>query len=246
MPLEPGGIKGAGTALDAAVRAELDRLILRRVGVGIGFRLVMVITFTLSNHLWWQHPPYWSDLINLIIVILCGTGFLLTRLPVVRRHPAAFTLFTFSFGCAARALTGIWHGNFIITALVLTAIPLISAGMIPWGLLPQLGMVLVSGTGIAVNAALVGQDYGAPPGQTALTIVLGLFISLVLAAEEQRHRVQTLVENVRRRQAEERLARLNAELELRVTQRTEELERTAAWLAAEARERQLASQELRN
>ena len=123
--------------------------------------------------------------------------------------------------------------------------PLITAGMIPMGALPQIAWRW-SPHGDPANALLVEQGFSAPPGQAATTIALGLLASVVVAVEVQRHRVQTLLEIVRRRHAEERLARLNAELERRVAERTEELERAAQRLAAESRERQLAGQELRD
>jgi PAS domain S-box-containing protein len=236
--------KGGG--IDPEVRVALDRLILRRVRVGLGFGLATVVSYAIANHLFWTQVPRWSHLFNLIMTVLIGIGFLLTKLPIVARHPAVFCLLIFSIGCVARALAGIWHGGVVITALMLLALPLITAGMIPWGLFPQVAMVGVAGTAIGVNALLVDQGFAAPPGQAAVTIVLGLLASVVLAIEVQRHRVQTLIENVGRRRAEERLARLNAELERRVAERTQELALTAARLTTEARERQLASQELRD
>jgi PAS domain S-box-containing protein len=218
--------------IDTEVRAELDRLVLRRVRVGLAFGLATVIAHTAVNHLWWKQPPHWSDVLNLVVTGMIGIGFALTKLRIVARHAAAFALLTFSIGCAARGLAGVWHGGVVITALMLLSIPLITAGMIPWGLLPQVGMALVAGAAIAANALLVDQGFAAPPGQAAATVALGLLASVVLAVEVQRHRVQTLVENVRRRQAEERLARLNAELERRVAERTQELQRARASLTA--------------
>ena len=219
-------------AIDAEVRAELDRLILRRVRVGLGFGLATVAAHATVNHLWWKQLPHWSDVLNLVVAALIGIGFGLTKLQIVARHPAAFALLTFSIGCVARALAGIWQGGVVITALMLGSVPLITAGMIPWGLLPQVGIALVAGAAIAANALLVGQGFGGPPGQAAATIALGLLASVVLAVEVQRHRLQTLDENVRRRQAEERLARLNVDLERRVAGRTEELQRSRASLTA--------------
>ena len=225
-------MKHPGTAVDPEVRTELDRLILRRVRVGLGFGLATVIGHFTVNHLWWAHPPRWSDNLNLMIFVLIGIGFALTKLPIVARHPTAFALLTFSIGCAARALAGVWHGGVAVTALMLLSIPLITAGMIPWGLLPQVGMALVAGVAITANALFVEHSFSAPPGQTAATIGLGLLASVVLAVEVHRHRLQTLLEIVRRRHAEERLARLNVELERRVVERTEELAGSRASLTA--------------
>ena len=70
-------------------------------------------------------------------------------------------------------------------------------------------------------------------------------VSAVLSFELQRNHRRLVEENIRRRRAEDGLARLNAELESRVSARTAELAAATQRLEREALERQQATQELR-
>src|SRR5262249_19008246 len=91
-----------------------------------------------------------------------------------------------------------------------------------------------------LNSYFVTGSFTGPPGQAATAVALGMGVSVGLAIELQRHRVRTIVEILRRSQAEERLAQLNAELEHRVRQRTQELDGTTHRLAREVQEHQQA------
>lgn len=237
----------AGRPADAPpeLRSELNRLILRRMRVALYCALATVAAFATANHLWWPRPPLWTDVMNLLIVVLIGLAFAAFKLPFIARRPVPFALLVFAIGCGLRALAAVWHGEVAPTAIMLVGLALLTAATLPWGLLPQIAIASLAGGAIALNSYLVDGTFGPPPGHAAVAVAVGLAVSIVLAIELQRHRVQMLVENLRRRQAEARLAQLNAELEQRVIQRTVQLSTVAERLAREVRDRQQAAEEMR-
>jgi len=235
----------AGQSADeeSELREELNRLIRRRVRVALSFGLATVVVFALVNYL--RAAPAWTEVMNLGIALLIGLCYAALTLPVVRRQPVAFAVVVFAGGCGFRALAGVWHGDVAPTAITLMGLALIAAATLPWGLRPQVAMASVAGGAIAVNSYLVDGSLGPPSGQAAAAVALGLIVSVVIAAELRRHCLELLMENLRRRQAEVRLAQLNVELEQRVVQRTAELDATAARLAREAAEHQRAVADMR-
>jgi PAS domain S-box-containing protein len=233
-----------GHPVDPELRLELTRLIIRRVRVMLCFSLVAVVLFVMVNHTGSTQPPLWTDAMNLTIAVLIGAAFSAFKLPFIERHPVPFALLIFAVGCTIRALAGVWHGDVAPTALMLMALALTTAATLPWGVLAQTAIAAIAASAIAVNSYVVSGNFGAPPGQAAATVVLGLVVSIALAVELQRHRVQMQIDNLRRRQAEARLAQLNVELELRVMERTSQLAAANQRLESEAHERQQATHEL--
>src|SRR5215468_7259018 len=235
---------GASADEQSALGVELNRLILRRARVALCFGLATVAMFMLVNHTR-PTPPPWSDLMNLVTTLMIGLAFAMLTLPAIQRRPVPFCVLIFATGCVLRAHAGIVHGDVAPTAITLVGLALVAAATLPWGPLPQAIVATIAGVAIAANSYLVEGNFGPPSGQAAGAVVLGVVLSVVLAVELQRHRMQLLIENLRRRQAERRLAQLNAELEQRVVQRTAELDATAARLAREVTEHQRAVEEMR-
>ena len=228
----------------SALSVELNRLILRRARVALCFGLATVAMFVLVNHTR-PTPPAWSDVMNLVTTLMIGLAFAMLTLPAIQRRPVPFCVLIFATGCVLRAHAGIIHGDVAPTAITLVGLALVAAATLPWGPLPQAIVATIAGSAIAVNSYLVEGNFGPPSGQAAGAVALGMVLSVVLAVELERHRMQLLIENLRRRQAEGRLAQLNVELEQRVVQRTAELDATAVRLAREVSEHQRAVDEMR-
>ena len=222
------------------LRAEVNRLVVRRTRVALCIGLATVGAFAAGNHLRSSPPPLWSDVMNALTAVLIGIAFAMLTWPPVRRRPVPFALAIFAIGCCFRAIAGVGHGDVATTAITLVALALIGAATMPWGVVPQIVTAGIAGGAIAMNSYLVTGRLSPPPGQAATAVVLALVVSIALAFELHRHRVQWLVEILRRREAEGRLALLNAELELRVHQRTEQLDGATRRLEREAQERQQA------
>jgi PAS domain S-box-containing protein len=226
------------------LRDEVDRLVVRRIRVALSIGLATVVAFAVGNHLRPQ-PPLWSDVMNLVTAALIAAAFAMLRLPSVQRRPVPFALIIFAIGCCFRAIAGVGHGDVAPTAITLVALALIGAATMPWGVLPQIVTAAFAGGAIAMNSYLVTGGLGPPLGQAAIAVVLALVVSVALALELQRHHLQTLVEIVRRRRAEGRLAQLNAELDRRVRDRTEQLDGATRRLEREVGEHQRAIEGMR-
>ena len=228
-----------------AVRKALDRLIVRRGRLLLLLGFASVAVFIAINHLTWSPPPLWTDLVNIGLAVAIGVALLLTRLPLVQRHMTAFCLVLGLAGCGVRAWAGVLHGEVAPTAIFFVVVATTVAAMLPWGFWPQLFGASVLGIAVAVNAYLVTVPVGPQTGHAAAAVAVGLSCSAILAAEMRRHYVRLFDDNFRRRDAEAALARLNAELERRVEQRTAQLSAATRGLEREAEERRQAEIELR-
>ncbi len=226
------------TGLQEELRFEVNRLVVDRTRVALWIGLTTVVTFAASNHLWSSRPPLWSDVMNLVTAVLIGIAFAVLTLPSIQRRPVPFALVIFAFGCCSRAIAGVGHGDVATTAITLVALALIGAATMPWGVVAQVATAGIAGSAIVTNSYFVTGDLAGPPGQAATAVALALVVSVGLAVELQRHRVRMLGEILRRRHAEASLAQLNAELEHRVQQRTEQLDGTTRHLAREVQEHQ--------
>jgi len=226
-------------------RVEVNRLVVRRTRIALSIGLATVASFAASNHLRSFPPPLWSDVMNGVTAVLIGIAFAVFMLPSVQRRPVPFAVLIFAFGCWTRGSAGVAHGDVAPTAIVLVALALIAAATMPWGVVPQIVTAGIAGTAIAVNSYLVTGAFGPPSGQAATGVVLALVISVALAYELQRHYAQMLDEILGRREAESRLAQLNAELEERVHRRTEQLDNTTRRLERKVQEHQQAIEEMR-
>jgi PAS domain S-box-containing protein len=224
---------------------EVARLVVRRTRVALCIGLATVVAFAAGNHLRSPPPPVWSDVMNVVTAALIAVAFAVLRLPFVQRWPVPFALVIFAIGCFFRATAGIGHGDVAPTAITLVGLALVGAATMPWGVLPQAVTAGIAGAAIAMNCYLVTGGFGPPLGQSATAVALALVVSVALALELQRHHLKTLVEIVRRRQAEARLAQLNAELEQRVHDRTEQLDGTTRRLEREVQEHQQAIEGMR-
>jgi PAS domain S-box-containing protein len=226
------------------VQDGLDRLFLRRGRFLMLLTIGAVIVFVAANHLMGS-AQWWSDGMNLSVAALLGLVMFSTRLPLVQRYMVEICLLLAAVLGAVRALAGIWHGDVTATATFIVAMAIMMAATLPWGLWRQFGVACALGCALAVNWHMVASGFGPESGRAAANVVLGLGGSVILAAETRRHHTRLLVDNLRRRDAEAALARLNAELEHRVDERTAQLTAATRALEREAHERRQTEAELR-
>src|SRR5262249_38544968 len=155
-----------------------------------------------------------------------------------------FALLTVAVICGTRAMAGIWTGDLLPPAVVCFVAPLTAGPSLPWGAWPQLASVAIAGLSIASNAYLITGTSSHATAQLIAAVFTALMVSVVLSFELQRNHRRLVEENIRRRRAEDGLARLNAELESRARARTAELAAATHRLEREALERQQGTQEV--
>jgi PAS domain S-box-containing protein len=225
-------------------RDELNQLIVERVRLGLGVILAGVLFSLLADHALMRARPLWADIVDTIAMLLVMIGFWVLRWRAARDHPVPVALLVVAVTCVMRAVSGAWFGDTALTAFLCVVVALTAGAALPWGVWPQLATVAIAGGAVAANAYFVGPDARDPAPHFAVAVLIPLAVSLVLSVELQRHRRRVLDENRQRRRAEDGLARLNAELELRVTERTAQLAAANQRLEHEALERQQATNEL--
>jgi signal transduction histidine kinase len=213
----------AAASTTPELRAALQELLLRRSRWMMLLTAGAVVVFIAVTHAIGSARP-WTDLMNVGVGAMLVAGLLLARLPVVQQHIVALCVVLGVSFVGARAVAGIWQGD-VATAIFMVAMGLVVAAALPWGFWPQLILVAALGGAVVANSDLVAGGVDIESGRAAANVALGLGISLILAAQNRRHHVRMLAERVRRRGAETALARLNADLERRIDERTAELKR---------------------
>src|SRR5262245_55652197 len=227
------------------LRSELTALIVRRLRLGVRALLAGVVLFVIADHSLLAVVPRWADVLNAILIGLAAIILWFSSRPVFRAHVVPFGLLIVAMICWSRALAGIWTGDLVPTLIVCLVVALVAGASLPWGVWAQLGSVAIAGVAIASNAFLITGTSAHGTAQLIAAVSTGLMVSVVLSFELRRHHTQLIEENIRRRRAEDGLARLNAELESRVVERTAELAGATERLEREALERQQATQGLR-
>lgn len=167
----------------------------------------------------------WSDLMNVGVGALLVGTFLMSRRPAFQAHMVWVCVLLGAVCGGVRALAGTWLGEAAATAVFNVVLALLAAATLPWGIWPQLalaGSLAITG---ALNAYVVNGGLGGGSTRATANVVLGLVGSVLLAADTRRQVARLFADNFRRRDAESALARLNAELEQRIDERTNELRR---------------------
>jgi hypothetical protein len=223
-------------------REGLNALVVRRVRVGLGAILAGIIIAVIADHALMAERPLWADQIDALAIGLVGAALWMLGRPAVRRRPVPFALLVVAITCGMRALSGVWFGDVAPTAILCAVVAMTTGVTLPWGVWPQLASVTMAAAAIGANTFLVMAE---PPAQLVGAVVTALAVSVALSIELQRHHLRLFRDNLQRRRAEDRLARLNAELERRVAERTAELAAATQRLEREAHERYQATQELR-
>jgi signal transduction histidine kinase len=210
--------------LEAEVRTALDELLVRRGRAMMLVGTAAATVFILVTHLMGLARG-WSDLMNVGVgVLLIGT-FLLSNRPALQRNMIGICILLGTVFGSIRALAGIWHDDAAAVAIFNVVLALLTAATLPWGAWPQLLLAGLLGTATAVNAFVVHAGLGPEPSRAAANVVLGLGVSVLMAADTRRQLARLFADNFKRRDAEAALERLNAELEQRIDERTADLRR---------------------
>lgn len=226
----------------------LPRQLLDRLRFVLAIIATMAALFVLDELLTAEHPLGLFFALRIGGVILPLTGFVVLRQRWAERWAWPLTIAIVAAAyvyVAAAGLTSPTGAEYVTTAFLFVGAGLLTATVLPWGVLPQCATVAVGA--LSLGAAILWTDGSLAVVATdpAAVVAMGLVLSVVIAREFDRYRVAHWTELEERRNAEAEVRRLNAVLEARVADRTRTLQRVNDRLAAEIAERRRINDALR-
>ena len=236
--------------IDPVTEVEDDALLARRLRLTIALCVAPIILYAVFDLALLPRDQlllYWTLKAAALGVI--GVSVLLLRRAPGRRHSRR-RLVTVGLGCVA-AMYALSTASAVLaregetTAILTLGVTLGTATLLPWGVVPQLVVVLIGAVSTAVAY------YGAHGGLMGLIqyptigLVFGMGTSVFIAGELERARRALAARRREQGRAEAQVRQLNEQLEARVAERTAELERVNRDLASEVDERTRFAAELR-
>lgn len=190
-------------------------------------------------------PIYWAIKLGALLVIGVGVMLLRQRQPQARRRLVAVGL-----GCVA-AMYGLSTTSALLaketqtTPMIVLAVSLATATLLPWGVWPQIVVVALGGLSMTLAFyAADGHLHGLVHYPT-VGVAICLAVSVYVAAEFARGRAALAQRQLAERRADAEVRLLNEQLEARVRDRTAQLERLNRELQNEIEERTRYAAELR-
>jgi two-component system sensor kinase FixL len=229
-----------------SVADERAAVIVRRLRIGLVAIGIAVLLSIVADHVFYGGRPLFADALDVNALVLVGVALWLSTRDSVRRRPIPLTLAVVALTCASRTLFAVWYGEIGSAAIACILVALIAGATLPWGPWAQLATATIAGGAVVIDVLALHGHVDEPLPHFAVSIVIALGMSVVLAIELERYYRRLTHHDLERRRAEEDLARLNADLELRVMERTAQLAAAKQRVEHEAAERQEALAELRD
>ncbi len=172
--------------------------------------------------------------VKCIGVSLIIAALVLLRLPWALRHALLVALVVVGAAYLLTAISGIVSPSreYATTAVLFVAGALATATLLPWGLWPQMATVLFGSALLCAAAIWGGGDLQMFADDPAAAVGITFILSIATAYELQRYRLASMRELAARQRAELEIRALNAALERRVAERTDELQAVNAQLRA--------------
>lgn len=216
------GADGLGRRVEAARR----RMMTVRLRLLVGATIAIVLAFIVANpavRLAGSSAPYVALRFSALVLLLLFLAA--TWQPWFERRQNAWGVAMATAIAVLSARGGVLRGDIAVAATLHLILVLLNAAILPWGLLWQGLVVLVS---VALMLVAV-ESIGVPPAGHPDVLVLinlgaGWLLSLFVAYQTHAAFDRGARENLRLAEAEQRNRALNEQLEAKVHSRTAELE----------------------
>jgi C4-dicarboxylate-specific signal transduction histidine kinase len=225
---------------------EATELLTRRLRIALLCWLAALAVFALAD-LFIAPPQVLARLfaLKLIDAAITTVGYFALRAPRDWRTARAIALLMAAATYTLSTASTILDGDVRTIPITSLAVALASATLLPWGVGPQLIVVSLAVLSTTVGTYVVTGGLANLVTYANVGVLVGLVVSIWVAAELARGRRILAAHNREQQRAETAVRRLNHELERRVMERTADLERANRALQKQIAERQRAEQAAR-
>ena len=218
----------------------------RRLRIAVTWCIAPIILFATFDVALVPRQQLWIyALLKLAALAVVGLSLVALRGARRRGHVIAVGLLCIAAMYEVSTISGVLAHDAETTMILTLAVALAAATLLPWGVGPQVGVVLIALVAIVTITYLVDGQLEALVRYPVLGLAISLFGSIYVASEFEVSRRALQGRDAERQQTEHDVRRLNEELEVRVAQRTAELEQVNRALHAEIAERRRTDGELR-
>jgi signal transduction histidine kinase len=220
-----GVLAGEISDLEARVVAERERTLTLRLRLLVTATMGIVVTFMVASPAaaTGSTAPYVA--LRAAALALLALFFAATYRPWFARYQSIWGLVLSAMIAILAARGGVLRGDVAVIATLHIILCLLTAAVLPWGLVCQAIVVLVCTTAMTVALSAIGVPHSGDIDVLVLVnLASGALLSLVVAYQTRNAFDRAARENFRLREAEAFNRALNEKLEVNVRTRTAELE----------------------
>jgi len=207
------------------IRSEVPILLAARGRIAMWVVVASNALFALTDlRLSWEAFVFVAGL-KLLQVVCALAGLSALRAAHSRRAVIFVILVEAALISGLTAWSGAIADDIVTTMVLWIAVPFGATILLPWGALPQLGLVVIAAAAMLLNVYLAHDTIEPALQFPAVGVVVTLAASVGVAHELARQRRALAEENAKRADAEEALRRVNENLDRKVDERTRALER---------------------
>ena len=169
-------------------RQEDARLLIDRVRVGLWVIVGSNVAFAVGDlHFnWAQVAPLL--LLKAVQIAAVAAAFLLLRWRQTRVTGIAAALLAVTVWALMTAASGVVTREIAPTAILCVTGNMIVAGLLPWGVGPQLATAAITGLAMIANVYGVTGELASAMGYPGFAVMVALLVSVLIAHEFERHR----------------------------------------------------------
>jgi len=170
--------------------ASPDALLRRRIGLVLWIVIVGNLLFALTDP--WLNPGrFWElGLVKLALIAVQVVGLSILRTRPTRRGAVTVALICGAVAASGGTIAGVIVGDPFTTPLLCTAGSLVTAAVVPWGALPQLGIAAMNLVAGFLDVYLIA---GLPPSHSPIVgMAVAGGLSVYIARELDRQRTAEL------------------------------------------------------
>lgn len=211
--LQPGGAAaGMHVVAGQPGRNSAATSLVARARLGLWVIIASNVVFALTDLRLAEGVLARVFLLKLLQLGVAATALGLLRRPRSHRVVVGIVLAVACLVCVLVAVSGSVSRDIATTMILCIAFAWGTATLLPWGMLPQCAVVVITALAMLLNVYLVDQTLASAFGYPSVAVTLALGISVFLAYEFSRHRDALIRESQQRTRAQKALRTSEADL----------------------------------